>query len=189
MKIAINVVRTEIEKANPSREGDAKPRNSLSQPGRRTFIENAAVFSAVPCSGRIGGTVRERRPLDARLRIAAHRRVAIVAAGSCALAITVSLGTVASALGGGQWGGGGTAVRGPLATQTASPSPQAGGQSSSGGAVVSGPLAMPAASPSPQPSGQSAGGGAVVSGPLATQTASPSTVAGGQRGGGTVCHP
>jgi len=65
--------------------------------------------------------VRERRPLDALVRGAARRRAAIVAAGSCVLAVAVGFGSVASANGGGQRGGGRAAVSGPLAPQIASP--------------------------------------------------------------------
>jgi hypothetical protein len=65
--------------------------------------------------------VRERRPLDALVRSTTHRRAAILAAGSCVLAVAVGFGSVASAHGGGQRGGGGAAVSGPLAAQIASP--------------------------------------------------------------------
>src|ERR1700730_15122121 len=68
-----------------------------------------------------GETVRERRPLDALVRGAARRRAAIVAAGSCVLAVAVGFGSVASAHGGGQRGGSRAAVSGLLAPPIASP--------------------------------------------------------------------
>jgi hypothetical protein len=85
-----------VEKANLLRKRDAKPRNSLSWPGRRNSDHSVAIFPAASFSGAKGKYAKDpATPRDSMKRT--QGRIALLVAACAVLAATISVGVNASA--------------------------------------------------------------------------------------------